>query len=241
VQAKPVEQAPQQAQVAAPAQVFGRASRERVSLGLDFYWNTNSAFRNDYAEDTSDHTARTTLTLAPYIGIRTSDLFELRPAIVYTLNTNKRSYTPNESPSGTIMLKQYSFSEARLGFDMGFMFYLVHGSFFRFAVGPALGYNMSLGPTTTYAYTDPSRDTSITHNTYIDINIPIHVPFCFDFVPTKHLGFRLSSEIFNLTPNIHYVKDNGDNATDASAITTNTTLDLAKIITELSIGVFLLF
>jgi hypothetical protein len=228
---------------AAPAQEFGRPSREHISIGLGFHWLTNSAFRNDYKADSSDHEAYTDLSIVPYVGIRTSDLLEIRPALVYILRSETYDYTPPSSGSGIggVTLKQYSFSESRLGFDVAFLFYLIHGSFFRFSVGPAIGFDMSLGPTESYKYSNSSMDNTIKYNTYIDINVPIHVPFSFDFVPTKNLGFRLSSEIFNVTPNIHYVKQNGTIGTDETVITTRTTLDLTKTLLDFSIGMFLLF
>jgi hypothetical protein len=234
---QPVSVSPEISSPVAPAQEIGRPSREHISIGLDFHWLTNSVFRNDYQADSSDHVANTNLTIKPYVGIRTSDLLEIRPALVYVLTSSTYNYTPKSSGTGTEEFT-YSFSESRLGFDLGFMFYLIHGSFFRFSVGPALGFDMSLGPTATLKYSDASMDTTIKYNTYVDINIPIHVPFCFDFVPTKHFGFRLSGEILSVVPNIHYSKGNG---LDASTVTTVTTLDLTKTLLDFSIGMFLLF
>jgi hypothetical protein len=236
--------------VATPAPVFGRESREHLSLGANVYWQTTSMFHDDLRADSSDHNARTNLTISPYVGIRVSDLFEIRPALYYNLSTTTQDYTPKDTTTNRNyqMLTKSDNSEAQLGFDVGFFFYPISGSFFRFAVGPSLGCDFSLGPTIVQKYkigssSGSTHDTTITttNGSYIDINIPIRVPFSFDFVPSKHLGFRLTSEIFSIVPNIRYVKGKGTNPPENRTITTTITMSLQKIITDLGIGFFFLF
>jgi hypothetical protein len=232
--------------------VFGRESREKVSLGCNVSWLTSSKYRDDLRVDTSGHEARTNLTIKPYVGIRLSDLFELRPAFYYNVSSNKYEYTPKDTTINRSykMLTDWKTSEARLGFDMGFIFYPITSSFFRFALGPSLGFDISLGPKTELTYqvglypsTVAAYDSTatITNESYRDINIPIRVPFSFDFVPSKHLGFRLTGEIFSIIPNIHYIKEEGDNPPENRTITTTTSMNLQKLISDLGIGFFILF
>jgi hypothetical protein len=238
--------------VETPAPVFGRDRRENFSLGLDVFWRTNSKFREDIRTDTSDHEARTSLSIKPYMGIRLSDLFELRPALFYNLSTSTYDYTPKDTAVRYPyeILTKSNVSEARLGFDIGFFFYPIHGSFFRFAIGPTFGFDISLGPKTESTYeigswprTIGAYDTTVTikYDEYLDVNIPIKVPFSFDFVPSKHLGFRLTGEVISIVPNIHYVKEFGDDAPENRTTTTTTKMDLQKIISDLGIGFFILF
>lgn len=248
--------APQQYAAAAPAmetaapvpeqistrQRVGRETREKVSIGLDLGFTTSSNVFNDDAAEMKTSTSRSTYSLNPYVGIRRSDILELRPSLLFGLYKYSRttkiegSSLSSSSSSSTKQTRDSSF--VSIGFDFGVFFYPVRGNFFRIALGPTLGYAMQFAPRA--ENDNGTTTTELEYDRYVDITIPLTVPFSFDFIVSEHLGLRLSSQLYGFSLNINSVEGPGS-STDYTNVSTDSALDFTKMLTELRLGIMLLF
>lgn len=220
---------------------FGRTEPEHITIGADAYWSFLGKTRNDkYVEVTGD-TVRSSLMLNPYFGIHPSEIFEIRPSLFFSRTHTSYGRQENSDYSDSYSdTYTYYTSQVGLGAGVGFLFHVIHGSFFRFVLGPEIGFNIYFPPNSEIDY-GTSETIKTKYDRYVDIDIPIRVPFSLDFVVSKHLGFRLSSELLSLALNINSVKLSGESTTDYTDVGFSSSLDLTKIITQLGIGVFLLF
>ena len=221
-----------------PAVSIGRATRERLSIGIDAYMYGTSDFTDDKDSDLQTSQSRNSFTLSPYIGIRTSDLFEIRPSLTFGRQSYSRTYDNGSSSSST--LESIDSSSIELGFDVGFIFYPIRGNFFRISLGPTLGYNMWFAPHIERTYSGSSSSPDTEFDRYANVNIMLSVPFSFDFIVSEHLGLRLSSVIYSTGINIRSIKG-PDSTTDYTDVGVTSSLDLVKTVTQFGLGIFLLF
>ncbi|MBN1576294.1 MAG: hypothetical protein JW913_07080 [Chitinispirillaceae bacterium] len=216
---------------------IGRESRERVTIGADVYWSLDAQAFTDNNTENETHSRRTTLVLKPYVGIRLSDILEVRPSL--QLTRTARSSEQEVQQGATSVSLSDDTSSTGLGLDFGLFFYPVRGGFFRFVIGPAVGFNITFPPKSERSTSTTTID--LEFDRYVNITIPIHVPFSFDFVVSEHLGFRLSSDVLSFNLNINSVEEDEPSTLDYTDVDFSAMLDLTKTITQLGIGVFLLF
>ena len=220
-------------------QNFGRTEPEHVTIGADAYWSLLAKSRNSNGGDITGDTIRNTLMINPYVGIHTSEIFEIRPSLYISRTRTSYNWEDNSGLLNVNSSTTYS-SQWGLGAGVGFLFHTIHGSFFRFVLGPEIGFNIFLPPKYEREY-GSSETIKTEYDRYVDIDIPLSVPFSLDFVVSNHLGFRLSSEVLSFTLNINSVDMSGESTVDYTDVGLSSSLDLMKTITQLGIGVFLLF
>ena len=220
-------------------QHFGRTEPEHVTIGADAYWSLLAKSRSFNDGDITGDTIRNTLIVNPYVGIHPSEIFEIRPSLYFSRTRTSYDWEDNSNSSIDNSSTTYS-SQWGLGAGAGFLFHAIHGSIFRFVLGPEIGFDIYLPPKYEREY-GTLETIKTEYDRYVDIDIPIRVPFSLDFVVSNHLGFRLSSELLSFTLNINSIDLSGESTIDYTDVSFSSSLDLMKTITQLGIGVFLLF
>jgi hypothetical protein len=172
--------------------------------------------------------------LMPFVGVRVSKVFEIQPAIGFSITSGDATSSdqgyPDTSSSGS---GEAALRYGNLFADLGFHFYVVSDGPLRFSLGPSLYYGQMFEPTTTVNGRELSK-----FDTYINVDAGLAVPVRLDLVLKNRLGIRLRGDFLRIGASFDYLKDD---SIDMDESTVDFKFEVLTLWNQLSAGIFLLF
>ncbi len=175
--------------------IGGADDFRRVSLGLGLHTNISTNVRENYMDDSEFEEKGVSFGFMPFVGIRPSKLFEIRPSIGFQLYSRTEEWD-DDSDSLSYLSSDSEFSQFGLGFSVGGYFYLAENEHLRFSLGPELSSQLRLPP--------KINGESDMYDTYVNLNAGVAVPFNFDFIIKNRIGLKLSANLLSYYVNVNY-------------------------------------
>ncbi len=144
--------------------------------------------------------------LSPYIGIRPTDVFEIRPLISYSMHGWSKYEEDSASTPSEISSTQHA-----LGLGIGFAFHIIDGTVLGLALGPELGYQIWFKPRM-----ESSDDyTVVEYDSYYQGTVSLSIPLLVDFHFNDHVGMRLGTDLIEVSYRTRAAEVDGSDTKDS--------------------------